>query len=147
MKYLKKYKIFENNQDIDYICDILSDLKDNYFDIRVRSTKQVGDLYHRVIADYLKTHYLNINKVNASDIIEVNITRYPESPTFRYSEIESEISSVVNYMVSDGWSYILDPVFDGSSGIGYHIDDPIFLRNMNKIILTGFAIRFYSIKN
>jgi len=35
MKYLKKYKIFENNQDIDYICDILSDLKDNYFDIRV----------------------------------------------------------------------------------------------------------------
>ena len=46
-------------------------------------------------------------------------------------------------MLSYGWSYVLDPVFEGSSGIGYHIDDILLLKHMDVKKLTGFAIRFY----
>lgn len=144
MKYLKNYKIFESAQDsIDYIQDIFSDLRDNYFEIEIRTTDEVGNLYHRVIADHLKTHYLNTGKILPNEIIEIMVKKYPENPIFQYSEIESEIRSVVNYMLSDGWSYVLDPVFEGSSGIGYHIDDILFLKHMDVKKLTGFSIRFY----
>lgn len=147
MKYLKnfkKHKLFESlDIDIGYIQDIFSDLRDNYFEIEIRSTKEFSDLYHRVIADYLKTHYLNTGKILPNEIIEIMIRKYPENPIFQYSEIESEIRSVVNYMLSDDWSYVLDPVFEGSSGLGYHIDDRFFLKHMEVKNLTGFSIRFY----
>jgi len=144
MKYLKNYKIFESVQDsIDYIQDIFLDLRDNYFEIEIRTTDEVSNLYHRVIADHLKTHYLNTGKISPNEIIEIMVKKYPENPIFQYSEIESEIRSVVNYMLSYGWSYVLDPVFEGSSGIGYHIDDILLLKHMDVKKLTGFAIRFY----
>ncbi len=144
MKYLKNYKIFESVQDsIDYIQDIFLDLRDNYFEIEIRTTDEVSNLYHRVIADHLKTHYLNTGKILPNEIIEIMVKKYPENPIFQYSEIESEIRSVVNYMLSYGWSYVLDPVFEGSSGIGYHIDDILLLKHMDVKKLTGFAIRFY----
>jgi hypothetical protein len=143
MKYLNRYKIFENTKNIEYIRDIFLDLRDNYFDIEIRSTKEVGDLYHRVIVEYLKKHPLNSTKSDINNIIEIMIRKYPDNPIFRYSEIESEIKSVVNYMISEGWSYLLDPVFGGSSGTEYHIDDSIFLRHMDVKNLTGFSIRFY----
>lgn len=144
MKYLKNYKIFESVQDsIDYIQDIFLDLRDNYFEIEIRTTDEVSNLYHRVIADHLKTHYLNTGKILPNEIIDIMVKKYPENPIFQYSEIESEIRSVVNYMLSYGWSYVLDPVFEGSSGIGYHIDDILLLKHMDVKKLTGFAIRFY----
>jgi hypothetical protein len=144
MKYLKNYKIFESAQDsIDYIQDIFSDLRDNYFEIEIRLAKDFSDLYHRVIADHLKAHYLNTGKILPTEIIEIMIKKYPENPIFHYSEIESEIKSAVDYMLSDGWLYVLDPVFEGSSGIGYHIDDTFFLKHMEVKKLTGFSIRFY----
>ena len=144
MKYLKNYKIFESVQDsIDYIQDIFLDLRDNYFEIEIRTTDEVSNLYHRVIADHLKTHYLNTGEISPNEIIEIMVKKYPENPIFQYSEIESEIRSVVNYMLSYGWSYVLDPVFEGSSGIGYHIDDILLLKHMDVKKLTGFAIRFY----
>lgn len=156
MKYLKDYKIFESSQDsIDYIQDIFSDLRDNYFEVEVRTTKEVGNLYHNVIVDHLKNHHLNKSKIVATEIIEILIRKYPENTIFNYSEIEPEVRSSVSYMLSDGWSYVLDPVFTMSSGLGYHIDDTHFswykgtLKGIDGNTrdglkkLTAFGIRFY----
>ena len=90
--YLKNYKIFESVQDsIDYIQDIFLDLRDNYFEIEIRTTDEVSNLYHRVIADHLKTHYLNTGKILPNEIIEIMVKKYPENLSH-----SSNIHPVVN---------------------------------------------------
>jgi hypothetical protein len=98
MKYLKEYKIFENDESsdvIDYVNDILIDLKDDGFDID------------------LEGHHLNefvTIEINKKD------TKFPESDNplleFKWGEIKLTIEQLLSYLKSMG----------DVSGINMHCD-------------------------
>lgn len=110
MRYLKKYKTFENSQ-FDDISDILLELEDIGFSIQKNSydCKKIT------------------NKL-CNDVIEITISKNKHymryggrTSGFKYSEIEDTVDRLVDYMTESGW--LFDITAGRSVKGGYRIID------------------------
>ena len=73
-------------------------------------------------------------------IIEINIRNKYESDLLTYNITREQTESLISYMLSEGFDYIIDPVWEKSSGIAYKLED------INKIEdkkLISLNLRFF----
>jgi hypothetical protein len=132
MKHLKRFN--ESNIDTseikNYIYDIFSDLDD--YNIKVQSCKDIGVLYFNVIKKHLEFLYHNDD---ITEIIEINISKR-DNVSLTYKNTKEQSESLISYMLSEGFDYIIDPVWKNSVGIGYKVNNISEIENKELISLN-----------
>jgi hypothetical protein len=140
MRYIKRFNEshIDTNEIKSYISDILSELEE--FDIRVQSCKDIGDIYFNVV----KKHLEHIHQTSGSyryfdgeinEIIEINISKR-DNVSLTYKNTKEQSESLISYMLSEGFDYIIDPVWKNSVGIGYKVNNISEIENKELISLN-----------
>jgi hypothetical protein len=145
MKHLKTYKIFESTEDLkDILSEINYDILDNPFEIEVR-------ILYDVFYDVLKSEIENIQKSywfktnsnqqpleNISEIVLVSL-RPSIAEEITYNDIVDYVERSVEYMTSEGYNYLLEPVWKNNPGMIYSLKN---IKNLDKKLIS-FHIKFY----
>jgi hypothetical protein len=132
MRYLKRFNEshIDTNEIKSYITDILSELEE--FDIRVQSCKDIGDIYFNVVKKHLEFLYFD---GDITEIIEINISKR-DNVSLTYKNTKEQSESLISYMLSEGFDYIIDPVWKNSVGIGYKVNNISEIENKELISLN-----------
>jgi hypothetical protein len=70
-----------------------------------------------------------------TEIIEINVSKKDNSP-LTYKSTKEQSESLISYMLSDGFDYIIDPVWKNSVGIGYKVNNISEIENKELISLN-----------
>lgn len=138
MKYIKKFnESYINTDEIkNYIYDIFSDLDD--YNISVQSCKEdIGVLYFNVVKKHLEFLY---NNYDITEIIEISINKKYYEGSLNYKYFKEMSGSLISYMLSEDFDYIIDPVYPQSVGIGYKLNNISEIENME---LVSLNFRFF----
>jgi hypothetical protein len=132
MRYIKRFNEshIDTNEIKSYISDILSELEE--FDIRVQSCKDIGDIYFNVVKKHLEFLYFD---GEITEIIEINISKR-DNVSLTYKNTKEQSESLISYMLSEGFDYIIDPVWENSVGIGYKVNNISEIENKELISLN-----------
>ena len=132
MRYIKRFNEshIDTNEIKSYISDILSELEE--FDIRVQSCKDIGDIYFNVVKKHLEFLYFD---GEITEIVEINISKRDNTSLF-YKNTKEQSESLISYMLSEGFDYIIDPVWKNSVGIGYKVNNISEIENKELISLN-----------
>ncbi len=132
MRYIKRFNEshIDTNEIKSYITDILSDLDE--CNIRVQSCKDIGDIYFNVVKKHLEFLYFD---GDITEIIEINISKKDNVP-LTYKSTKEQSESLISYMLSEGFDYIIDPVWENSVGIAYKLNNISEIENKELISLN-----------
>ena len=132
MRYIKRFNEshIDTNEIKSYITDILSDLDE--CNIRVQSCKDIGDIYFNVVKKHLEFLYFD---GDITGIIEINISKKDNVP-LTYKSTKEQSESLISYMLSEGFDYIIDPVWENSVGIAYKLNNISEIENKELISLN-----------
>jgi hypothetical protein len=132
MRYIKRFNEshIDTNEIKSYITDILSDLDE--CNIRVQSCKDIGDIYFNVVKKHLEFLYFD---GDITEIIEINISKKDKVP-LTYKSTKDQSESLISYMLSEGFDYIIDPVWENSVGIAYKLNNISEIENKELISLN-----------
>jgi hypothetical protein len=132
MRYIKRFNEshIDTNEIKSYISDILSELEE--FDIRVQSCKDIGDIYFNVVKKHLEFLYFD---GEITEIVEINISKR-DNTSLSYKNTKEQSESLISYMLSEGFDYIIDPVWKNSVGIGYKVNNISEIENKELISLN-----------
>lgn len=132
MRYIKRFNEshIDTNEIKSYITDILSDLDE--CNIRVQSCKDIGDIYFNVVKKHLEFLYFD---GDITEIIEINISKKDNVP-LTYKSTKEQSESLISYMLSEGFDYIIDPVWKNSVGIAYKLNNISKIENKELISLN-----------
>jgi hypothetical protein len=132
MRYIKRFNEshIDTNEIKSYISDILSELEE--FDIRVKSCKDIGDIYFNVVKKHLEFLYFD---GEITEIVEINISKR-DNTSLSYKNTKEQSESLISYMLSEGFDYIIDPVWKNSVGIGYKVNNISEIENKELISLN-----------
>ena len=137
MKHLRRFNESHINTDEikNYIDDILSDIDE--YNIKIQSCKDISVLYFDVVKNHLEFLYHNDD---ITEIIEISIHKKYENDSLTYENIKEQSGSLVSYMLSEGFDYIIDPVWKNSVGIGYKLSE---ISEIENIELISLNFRFF----
>lgn len=143
---------------VNNIKDIFIDLSDEidgqWFDIDIMHPKDISDTYFNVQKESIyKFQRYPIFKDfdrepcdNISDILITSITPQDENAPsgyrldFRYDYVKDDVERCIEYMSSNGWWYIIEPVWEGSPGMQYSIKTS---GKFSDKLLHSLHIKFY----
>jgi hypothetical protein len=70
-----------------------------------------------------------------TEIIEINVSKKDNAP-LTYKSTKEQSESLISYMLSEGFDYIIDPVWKNSVGIGYKVNNISEIENKELISLN-----------
>lgn len=145
MKYLKTYERFSTLELEDILGEIKYDILDNPFVIEVT---HILDFLFKVFKEeieklqngYWFNKYSHQNKIeNITEIILVSL-RPKKMCVIVYDDIKDHVERAVEFMISNGFNYILEPVWIQSPGLKYSLEN---IKEISDKKLVGFHIKFY----
>ena len=152
MKHIKPYNLFEGissdyKEDLDLLKDILSELRIDYFDIDYLTYNQETHHTFSAMKDSIKKwestktfkSYVSPTPLSEKEIEQVIIARIESDDFYYWKDVEEIVKESIHYMEHNGWKYIIEPVWRGTS-MGYHLEEMKYFDNQK---IDFLCIRFY----
>lgn len=85
--------------------------------------------------------FSTVDQERIEDIQKITLVSIRGGKTeFNYEYIREYVERAVRYMTSEGWNYLLEPVYEGYPGIPFVLNDIDFIEGIN---LKSFHIKFF----
>lgn len=148
MKYVKYFEFFDINKEVNNLNDIISELRDDYFEAKAYDTKEKdkhGYFFKslvKAIKDWENSYSFTkkfglkpLEDINKIILLSINL----QNKKFLWNAIENPVLSAISYMEFNGWRYVIQPVWNDTS-MNFSIED---MDKFDIQEMQSFHIKFY----